>query len=42
MQEKTIVRDYFNSVGFERWRRIYGEEEVNFVQKTSALAMPAR
>lgn len=37
MQEKTIVRDYFNSVGFERWRRIYGEEEVNFVQKDIRL-----
>ncbi len=33
MQDKVIVRDYFNSVGFDRWRRIYGEEEVNFVQK---------
>lgn len=33
MQDKAIVRDYFNSVGFHRWRRIYGEEEVNFVQK---------
>ncbi|MFS8924658.1 magnesium protoporphyrin IX methyltransferase, partial [Synechococcus sp. B60.1] len=30
MQEKTIVRNYFNTVGFERWRRIYGNEEVNF------------
>ncbi len=33
MQDKVIVREYFNSVGFDRWRRIYGEEEVNFVQK---------
>jgi magnesium-protoporphyrin O-methyltransferase len=37
MQEKTIVRNYFNTVGFERWRRIYGEEEVNFVQKDIRL-----
>lgn len=33
MEEKVVVRDYFNSVGFERWRRIYGTDEVNFVQK---------
>lgn len=33
MEEKVVVRDYFNSVGFERWRRIYGTEEVNFVQR---------
>ncbi|MGQ9836600.1 MAG: magnesium protoporphyrin IX methyltransferase [Cyanobacteriota bacterium] len=33
MEEKSIVRDYFNSIGFDRWRRIYGEDEVNFVQR---------
>lgn len=30
--DKTIVRDYFNATGFDRWRRIYGEGEVNKVQ----------
>lgn len=30
--DKTIVQDYFNSVGFDRWRRIYGDGEVNKVQ----------
>ncbi len=31
--DKQIVRDYFNSVGFDRWQRIYGNGEVNRVQK---------
>ena len=31
--DKTIVKDYFNDVGFERWRNIYGDGEVNVVQK---------
>jgi magnesium-protoporphyrin O-methyltransferase len=31
--DKTIVKDYFNATGFERWRRIYGDGEVNKVQK---------
>ncbi|MDX2257149.1 MAG: magnesium protoporphyrin IX methyltransferase [Pseudanabaenaceae cyanobacterium bins.39] len=31
--DKEIVRDYFNSTGFDRWRRIYGEDEVNRVQR---------
>ncbi|MEM7580882.1 MAG: magnesium protoporphyrin IX methyltransferase [Cyanobacteria bacterium P01_A01_bin.80] len=31
--DKTIVKDYFNSTGFDRWRRIYGDGEVNTVQK---------
>lgn len=31
-QDKTIVREYFNSTGFDRWRRIYGDGEVNKVQ----------
>ncbi len=31
--DKTIVREYFNSTGFDRWRRIYGDGEVNRVQK---------
>ncbi|MGA1409474.1 MAG: magnesium protoporphyrin IX methyltransferase [Prochlorotrichaceae cyanobacterium] len=30
--DKTIVREYFNSTGFDRWRRIYGDGEVNTVQ----------
>ncbi|MEO1593172.1 MAG: magnesium protoporphyrin IX methyltransferase [Cyanobacteria bacterium J06632_22] len=32
--DKAIVRDYFNSKGFDRWRRIYGsEDDVNKVQR---------
>lgn len=30
--DKAIVQDYFNTVGFDRWRRIYGDETVNKVQ----------
>jgi magnesium-protoporphyrin O-methyltransferase len=30
--DKTVVREYFNATGFDRWRRIYGKEEVNKVQ----------
>jgi magnesium-protoporphyrin O-methyltransferase len=34
VDDKTVVRDYFNATGFDRWRRIYGEtEDVNKVQK---------
>ncbi len=34
MQDKLIVRDYFNSVGFERWSRIYGDAtDINWVQQ---------
>lgn len=33
LDDKTIVRDYFNATGFDRWRRIYGDGQVNFVQK---------
>jgi magnesium-protoporphyrin O-methyltransferase len=32
-KDKEIVRDYFNSTGFDRWRRIYGEGDVNRVQQ---------
>lgn len=32
LDDKTIVQDYFNSTGFDRWRRIYGDGEVNKVQ----------
>ncbi len=31
--EKALVRNYFNSTGFERWRKIYGEDKVNRVQE---------
>lgn len=30
--DKKIVKEYFNSTGFDRWRRIYGDGEVNKVQ----------
>ncbi|GLJ30321.1 hypothetical protein SUGI_0599820 [Cryptomeria japonica] len=31
--EKEVVRNYFNTAGFERWKRIYGETaDVNSVQ----------
>jgi len=33
IDDKTIVKDYFNATGFDRWRRIYGDGEVNKVQK---------
>ena len=32
VDDKTIVRDYFNATGFDRWRRIYGDGDVNKVQ----------
>ena len=35
--DKTIVKNYFNSTGFDRWRRIYGEGDVNKVQKDIRL-----
>lgn len=31
--DKTVVQEYFNSTGFDRWRRIYGNGEVNLVQR---------
>jgi magnesium-protoporphyrin O-methyltransferase len=31
--DKTIVKEYFNATGFDRWRRIYGDGEVNKVQQ---------
>lgn len=31
--EKAVVRNYFNTSGFDRWKRIYGEtDDVNSVQ----------
>ncbi len=32
VDDKKIVKEYFNSTGFDRWRRIYGNGEVNKVQ----------
>jgi magnesium-protoporphyrin O-methyltransferase len=32
VDDKTIVKDYFNATGFDRWRRIYGDGDVNKVQ----------
>ena len=33
IDDKTVVREYFNATGFDRWRRIYGDgDEVNKVQ----------
>jgi magnesium-protoporphyrin O-methyltransferase len=32
LDDKTVVKDYFNATGFDRWRRIYGDGEVNKVQ----------
>lgn len=38
VNDKVIVKNYFNAVGFDRWRRIYGDtEEVNKVQKDIRL-----
>ncbi|MEC4984164.1 MAG: magnesium protoporphyrin IX methyltransferase [Oscillatoria sp. PMC 1068.18] len=31
--DKTLVKEYFNATGFDRWRRIYGNGEVNKVQR---------
>ncbi len=31
--DKVIVENYFNTVGFDRWRRIYGDATVNKVQR---------
>ncbi|MEL6552896.1 MAG: magnesium protoporphyrin IX methyltransferase [Cyanobacteria bacterium J06621_11] len=32
LDDKKIVREYFNATGFDRWQRIYGDGEVNKVQ----------
>lgn len=32
LDDKTVVREYFNSTGFDRWQRIYRDGEVNKVQ----------
>ncbi|KAG5537282.1 hypothetical protein RHGRI_024658 [Rhododendron griersonianum] len=32
--DKEVVREYFNSAGFQRWKKIYGEtDDVNRVQR---------
>lgn len=33
VNDKAVVKDYFNAIGFDRWRRIYGDGEVNKVQQ---------
>lgn len=34
INDKAVVKEYFNQRGFDRWRRIYGEtDDVNKVQK---------
>jgi magnesium-protoporphyrin O-methyltransferase len=32
IDDKIVVKEYFNATGFDRWRRIYGDGEVNKVQ----------
>ena len=32
VDDKAVVQEYFNSTGFDRWRRIYGDGEVSKVQ----------
>ncbi len=32
IDDKSIVKEYFNGTGFDRWKRIYGDGEVNRVQ----------
>ena len=32
VDDKTVVKEYFNAIGFDRWRRIYGDGEFNKVQ----------
>lgn len=32
VNDKAIVKEYFNATGFDRWRRIYGNDDVNKVQ----------
>lgn len=32
VDDKSIVQEYFNATGFDRWKRIYGDSEVNKVQ----------
>jgi magnesium-protoporphyrin O-methyltransferase len=32
VDDKAIVKEYFNNTGFDRWKRIYGDGEVNKIQ----------
>lgn len=32
VDDKTVVKEYFNATGFDRWRKIYGDAEVSKVQ----------
>lgn len=32
IDDKSVVKEYFNNTGFDRWQRIYGDGEVNRVQ----------
>lgn len=32
IDDKKVVKEYFNATGFERWRNIYGDGNVNKVQ----------
>ena len=32
VDDKAVVKEYFNNKGFDRWRNIYGNGEVNKVQ----------
>lgn len=32
IDDKTVVKEYFNATGFDRWRKIYGDAEVSKVQ----------
>ncbi len=32
INDKEVVKEYFNGVGFDRWRRIYGTEPLSSVQ----------
>jgi magnesium-protoporphyrin O-methyltransferase len=32
VDDKAVVKEYFNNTGFDRWKRIYGDGEVNKIQ----------
>ncbi|MGB5962840.1 MAG: magnesium protoporphyrin IX methyltransferase [Coleofasciculaceae cyanobacterium] len=32
IDDKSVVKEYFNATGFDRWRKIYGDAEVSKVQ----------
>ncbi len=33
IDDKSVVKEYFNNTGFDRWQRIYGDGDVNRVQR---------